>query len=122
MDNTQCGITVLYSIHLDSYCKYVIYLVQGFILVNHLTVYREEMLNTSINFSFNARIAYMHSHLFNYAFNKCFPARSVNINLLHQIIIYIRHKVFHGKVIQFHLNLGNTKPVSYWGIYLHSFS
>ena len=35
---TKCRITVFYSVNLDSYCKYVIYLVKRLILVNHFSV------------------------------------------------------------------------------------
>ena len=59
----------------------------------------EEMLNSSIYLCFYAGIAYMHTDFLDYTLYKCFSARSVDIHLLYKVIVSIRHKIFHGKII-----------------------
>ena len=69
MYDTECGVTVGYRI--DDYPdrKQVIYLVERLILVEHLAVYRHEMLDPAVKRCFNTGIFYMLCNIGDYLGN-----------------------------------------------------
>ena len=74
MNDTECRITVLHGIYNNTHGKNVVNLVECLILVDHLSVNGEEVLDTSVNLCFNARIADVHADFFDNAVDKCFSA------------------------------------------------
>ena len=121
MDNTKSCITVLHSIYNDTYSKQVINLINGFILIDHLLIDAEEMLHTAIHLCPDIGILHMLLYLFHDRINKFLTGAFAKGNLFNQIIVDIRLQILKRKIIQFHLDLGNTKPHSNRSIDIHGF-
>ena len=122
MDNTKSCITVLHSIYNDTYGKQVINLINGFILIDHLLIDAEEMLHAAIHLCPDIGILHMLLYLFHDRINKFLTGAFAKSNLFYQIIVNIRLQILKRKIIQFHLDLGNTKPHRDGSIDIHGFS
>ena len=90
MDNTQCGITVLYRVHNDTHGKQIVNLVDGLVLVLHFFVNAEEMLDPAVDFRLDAGIFNMLLYFLHNIFNVFFPLALPDRNLFHQIVVGFR--------------------------------
>ena len=92
--------------------KQVINLVDGLMLVLHLFVNAEEMLHTAVNLGLDVGILHVLLYLFHNSVDKFFSCTLTESNFFYKVIIDIRFQIFKGKIIQLHLDLGNTESVS----------
>ena len=74
--------------------KQVINLVDGLMLVLHLFVNAEEMLDTTINLSFDSRLFDVLGNLVHDSLNILFALAFAHRDLVHQIIINVRFEIF----------------------------
>ena len=74
--------------------KQVINLVDGLMLVLHLFVNAEEMLDTTVNLSFNSRLFDVLGNLVHDSLNILFALAFAHRDLVHQIIINVRFEIF----------------------------
>ena len=96
MNDSQGRITVLHRIHNDPHRKKVIDLVDGLILIFHFFVDTEKVLHPPVNLGLNAGIYNMHPHLVHNPLNVSFPLTFARGDLIHQIIISLRLRIFQG--------------------------
>ena len=74
--------------------KQVINLVDGLMLVLHLFVNAEEMLDTTVNLSFDSRLFDVLGNLIHDSLNILFALAFTHRDLVHQIIINVRFEIF----------------------------
>ena len=94
MDHAQRRITVLNRIYDNPDSKQVINLVDGLMLVLHLFVNAEEMLDTTVNLSFDSRLFDVLGNLVHDSLNILFALAFAHRDLVHQIIINVRFEIF----------------------------
>ena len=116
MDHAQHRIAVLDGIHDDPYGKQVIDLIQRLILVYHLPVNTEKVLDPAVHGGFDPRLLDMRLHLVHNRLYISFPNALSGIDLIHQIIVSLRLQIFQGQIIQLHLDLTDAQPVCDGGI------
>ena len=74
--------------------KQVINLVDGLMLILHLFVNAEEMLDTTVNLSFDSRLFDVLGNLVHDSLNILFALAFAHRDLVHQIIINVRFEIF----------------------------
>ena len=121
MDHTQRRIAVLYRIHNNPHGKQVVNLVQRLLLVHHFLVNAEKMFRPAVNLGFNPRGLNMAFHIFHDVLHKSLALPLFQGNFFHQVIVDLRFQILQRQVIQFHLDLGNTKPLGDGRIDVHGF-
>ena len=94
VDYAQRRITVLNRIYDNPDSKQVINLVDGLMLVLHLFVNAEEMLDTTVNLSFDSRLFDVLGNLVHDSLNILFALAFAHRDLVHQIIINVRFEIF----------------------------
>ena len=119
MDDTERCIAVFDGFHDDADRKEVIDLIQRLVLVDHLFVDAEKVLDSSVDICLNAGLVDMTGHLFYDRIDKLLPLLPLHADLLHQFIVRIRLQIFQRKVIEFDLDLGNTEALCDRGIDIH---
>ena len=80
------------------------------------------MLYTTVDLCIQMRIVNMLLYIRNDTFDIGFPFMHSRIDLCCQILIYLRHQILHGQVIQFYLDLTDTKTMCDWCIDIHCFT
>ena len=119
MDYSECRITVLYCLYQYSHGKQIIYLVKSLILIDHLSVYAEEMLDTSVYLTVDTCCLYMLLNLrydISYERFSCVLAQSY---LIGKLLIHLRLEILKRQIIKLYLNLRNTKSLCDRSIYIH---
>ena len=111
VNKAQHRITILYRIHDDTDGKQIIDLVYGLVLVYHLLVNGEKVLDSSLNVGSDARLFDMLPHLLHNLVDSLFPNLSFKMHLLRQVVIHLRLQVFQGKVVHLNLNLTDTQTI-----------
>ena len=111
MNKAQHRITVLHRIHDNTDGKQIIDLVYGFVLIDHLLVNGEEMLDSSLDIGPDAGLFDMLPHFLHNLVDSLFPNLSFKMHLLRQIVINFRLQVFQGKVVHLNLNLADTQTI-----------
>ena len=111
VNKAQHRITVLYRIHDNADGKQIIDLVYGLVLVYHLLVNGEEVLDSSFNVGSDAGLFDMLPHLLHNLVDSLFPNLSFKMYLLRQIVIHLRLQVFQGQVVHLNLNLADTQTI-----------
>ena len=94
VDHAQRRITVLNRIYDNPDSKQVINLVDGLMLILHLFVNAEEMLDTTVNLSFDSRLFDVLGNLVHDSLNILFALAFAHRDLVHQIIINVRFEIF----------------------------
>ncbi len=94
MDNSQGTVTVFYGIHDDPDGKYVIDLLQGLILFDHLFIDTEEMLHSAVHRGPDPAVLHVVLYFFHDAVDKFFPRFLAEGDLLFQIAVHIRLQIF----------------------------
>ena len=90
MNKAQHRITVLHRIHDYTNGKQIIDLVYGFVLIYHLLVNGEEMLDSSLDIGSDAGLFDMLPHLLHNLVDSLFPNLSFKMYLLRQVVINFR--------------------------------
>ena len=121
MNDAQRRITVLYGVYYNSDCEQVIYLIQSLVLVLHLLIYAEEMLDPAVNLGLDARLGYMLPYFINKSLNVLLTFILVDIDGIDQIHIRFRLYVHQRQVVKFDLDLADTKSLGYGRIDIESF-
>ena len=85
MDDTERRITVLHRIYNNTDCKQIVDLIYGLVLIDHLLINTEEMLDTSVHFTFDIGILHMCRYFLNDLIYKFFTFCFSCIDLIHQI-------------------------------------
>ena len=116
MDHPQRRIAVPHRIHNDTHREQIIDLVYRLILVLHLLVNTEEMLDPSVNLCSDPRMFYMLRHLIHDRLDILLAVAFADGNLVDQIIVCLRLQIFQRQIIQFHLDPGYAKPLRNGGI------
>ena len=111
MNKAQHRITILYCIHDNADGKQIIDLVYGLVLVYHLLVNGEEVLDSSLNVGSDAGLFDMLPHLLHNLVDSLFPNLSFKMHLLRQVVIDLRLQVFQRKVVHLNLNLTDTQTI-----------
>ena len=93
MNHTQCCITVLHSVHYDTHCKQVIDLIQSLVLIHHLLIDAEKVLDSSIYLSLDSCLIDVSFYFVYNSLYKLFPFYLTQCNLLYQIIVNIWLKI-----------------------------
>ena len=119
MDHTQRRVTVFHRVHDDPHCEQVINLINRLILVDHLPVNAEEMLDSSIHLCLYSRVLHVMLHLVDNRVHVFLPLTLLQIDLLHQIVIDLRLEIFQRQIIQLYLDLGDTKSLGDGSIDIH---
>ena len=94
MDHAQGRIAVLHRIHNDPDRKQIIDLIQRFMLVFHLFINTEEMLDPSVQTGLDAGILHVHFHFFHDLADIGLPLASADGNFIHQVVVDLRLQIF----------------------------
>ena len=121
MNHAKCRIAILHTVYNNTNCKQIINLIYGLILVLHLFINTEEMLYTTVNLCLDPGIFNMLTDLIHNILNIFFTDTLTHRDLIYQIIICFRLQIFQRKIVQFHLDLGNTQTLCNGRIDLHGF-
>ena len=73
VDHAKRSITVFHRINNDAHCKQIVHLIQCLVLVNHLFIYTEEMLHTSVDFRPDMGILHMLRYFRDDLLDELFP-------------------------------------------------
>ena len=119
MDDAQRCIAVLYRVHDDPYREQVIDLVHRLILIDHLLVNAEKMLDTPVHIRFDAGVLHVGGHFIHDLLDEFFPLRLPCVNLIYKVKEYFRLRILKSQVIQFRLNLGYAEPLGNRRIDIH---
>ena len=121
VNHAKGRITVLHRVHNDADGKQIIDLVDGLVLVLHLLIDAEKVLDPPVDLSFDPCIFDMLAHLVHNALDIFFPDALSHRNLIHQIVISLGLQIFQGQIVQLHLDLGDSQPLGNGRIDLHGF-
>ena len=94
MDHTQSRVTVLHRIDNNTNCKQIVDLVQRLVLVLHLLVDAEEMLDPAVHLRFDLRILDNTADLIHDSLNILLSGALAHGYLLHQAVIFVRLQIF----------------------------
>ena len=94
MDDAKGCITVLDCIYQNTDCKQIINLIDRLVLIDHLLVNTEEMLDSSIHLCLDSGIVHMLLDLAYDIIDKFLAFTLTKSDLVHKIIIYIRFEIF----------------------------
>ena len=94
MNHAQGRIAVLHGIHNNPHGKYIVNLIQGLILVDHLPVNAEEMLYPAIHLRLNLCLLDVFSDLIDNLFHKSFSCPLPEGNLIRQFLKNLRLQIF----------------------------
>ena len=119
VDDTKSCITVLDCIYQNTDSEQIINLIDCLVLINHLLINTEKVLDSSVNLRLDGRFIHMLFDLLDNIIDKFLSFTLTKCYFINQIIIYIRLEIFKRKVIQFYFNFGNTKSHSNRSINIH---
>ncbi len=94
MDNAERRIAVHHRIHDDAHRKQVIDLINGLILVFHLFINAEKMLDTAVYLCFDSGARDMLSYLVHNRLDILLPNALADRNRVNQLIIGFRFQIF----------------------------
>ena len=112
MHDSQCGVTVFDGIYDNTDGKQIIDLIDCLILIDHLLINGKEMLGAAGDLRLNARLIDLLANLTHKALHVIIPDTFAHDNLLYQVVICLRIQVPQGQILQFNLNLTDTKTLS----------
>ena len=116
MDHAERRIAVLHGIYNDPDGKQIIDLVDRLVLVFHLLIDTEKVLDPAVDLRLDPRVLYMLAHLIHDRLDVFFPDALTDRDLVDQIIVRLRLQILQRQVIQLDLDLGNTKPLCDRGV------
>ena len=122
MNYSQSRITVLDRIHFDPHRKQIVNLIQSLILIHHFLINAEKMLHPPVDLRLDAAPLNMTADFIDGLFDVSFPAYLLGVQGMFQFLVDIRLQISQRQIVQFHLDLGNTKPVGDRRIDVHSLS
>ena len=93
MDHTQGRIAVLHIVHQDPHCKEVVDLIQGLLLVHHLFIDAEEMLDPAHHLGLDPSLLHMLGDLVYDTRDELLPGILLQGDLLRQVIIDLRLQI-----------------------------
>ena len=111
VDGTQDGIAVPDGPDDDADREEVVDLLDGFILVEHLAVDAEQVLDAAVHLALDAGVANMLFDLLGDLLDIALALTLALLHLFHKVIVYVRIEVFEAEVVQFDLDLGDSEPV-----------
>ena len=111
MDYAERRIAVPHRFHDDTDRKQIIDLVDGLILVHHLTVDGEEVLHTSADLGIDARLLDMLRDLRDDVSDPGFSGFLLQVDLRREIIVDIRLEVLQRQIIHLDLDLTDTETL-----------
>ena len=111
MNYTERRITVPHRLHDDTDRKQIIDLIDGLILVHHLTIDGEEVLHTTADLGIDAGLLDMLRYLGDNALDPGFSGFLLQVDLRRQIIVDIRLKVLQRQIIHLDLDLTDTETL-----------
>ncbi len=119
MDYSKRGITVFHRLHDNTDCKEVIDLIHRLILVNHLLIYAEEMLHAPTDLCFDIRILHMRRYFVYNLLHKFLSLHLPCVDLVYKVEENFRLRILKRQIVQFRLNLRDTKPLGDGRIDIH---
>ena len=111
MNHAERRIAVPHRFHDDTDRKQIIDLVDGLILVHHLTVDGEEVLHTSADLGIDARLLDMLRDLRDNVSDPGFSGFLLQVDLRREIIVDIRLEVLQRQIIHLDLDLTDTETL-----------
>ena len=105
VDNAQGAIAVFHRIHKDTHSKKVVDLIDGLVLIDHLFVYAEKMLDPSVYLGFDPGVVHVLFYLADDTVDEFFSFAFAEGDLVNQIIVNLRFQIFQGQIVQLHLDL-----------------
>ena len=94
MDHAQGRVAVLHRIHDDPDREQVVDLIQRLVLVLHLLIDAEKMLDPAVQPGLDAGILHMLGNLFHDLADVSLPFASADGDLIHQVVIDLRLQIF----------------------------
>ena len=116
MDHAERRIAVPYGLHDDADREQIIDLVDGLILVHHLTIDGEEVLHTTADLGIDARLLDMLRDFRDNVFDPGFSRFLLQVNLRREIIVDVRLEVLQRQIIHLDLDLTDTETLCERGI------
>ena len=111
MDYAERRIAVPHRLHDDTNREQIIDLVDGLILVHHLTIDGEEVLHTSADLGIDARLLDMLRYLRDNVSDPGFSGFLLQVDLRREIIVDIRLKVLQRQIIHLDFDLTDTETL-----------
>ena len=111
MDYAERRIAVPHRFHDDTDRKQIIDLVDGLILVHHLTVDGEEVLHTAADLGIDARLLDMLRDLRDNVSDPGFSGFLLQVDLRREIIVDIRLEVLQRQIIHLDFDLTDTETL-----------
>ena len=111
MDHTEGAIAVPDGVHDDPHGKQVIDLVDCLALVHHLFVDGKQVLRAPIDLRVNSGLADMHFDIAHDLIDEGLSLALLQRYLFHEVIVDLRLEVLERQVVQFHLDLADTKTL-----------
>ena len=94
MNDTKSRIAVFYRRNNDPYSKKIVYLIESLVLIAHLLIYTEEVLDSTVDVTDDSGICNSLSHIGTDILNVFLSLALSYGNLLHKIIVNIGFKIF----------------------------
>ena len=94
VDNAQGAVAVFHRIHKDTHGKKVVDLIDGLVLIDHLFVYAEKMLDPSVHLGFDPGVVHVLLYLADDTVDEFFSFTFAESDLVHQIIVNLRFQIF----------------------------
>ena len=111
MDYAERRIAVPHRLHDDTDRKQIIDLIDGLILVHHLTINGEEVLYTSADLGIDARLLDMLRDFADNALDPGFSGFLLQVNLRREVIVDVRLEVLQRQIIHLDLDLTDTETL-----------
>ena len=109
VDDAERRIAVLHRRDDDANREKVIDLIQGFVLIDHLLVDAEDVLDSAVDLPFDAGCREMLPHFGGDLLDEVLALRLARFDLADELFVDVGLQVFQGEVVQFHLDLRNAE-------------
>ncbi len=109
MNHTQRGIAVLHGVHDDPNREKIIDLIHGLVLVHHLLVDAEKVLDAAVNSCLNAGLLYGPGDVLGNLLDVVLPLRFPFTDLLDQLVVNLRPQVPKRKIVQLYLDFADAE-------------
>ena len=94
MDNTKHRVTVPYRLYQNPNCKQIVDLLDRLVLVQHLLINTEEMLDSAVDGKLDPGVFDMSADLLHDPLNVLFPLAFTDRDLIYQVVINLGLQIF----------------------------
>ena len=111
MDHTEGCIAVLDRVHDDPHGKNIVNLIQRLVLVRHLFIDTEEMLDPAFHLALDLGVCHVIFYFTDNVIDESLPGIFCQGNLFLKVFVRLRFQVFERQIVKLNLDPGNTKSV-----------